>query len=135
MKKALWISLAATFGVLTVVGAVGNVVLQGFRPQLNSLLGIKNDTAVLNKDVKYFTSEFDSVEQQVEEEGKLCTELEAEGAVLLKNENNTLPFAAGSTFSAGSAALFGGIGAAAGAGIAVAVMLILFKKKKVTPAA
>jgi len=43
--------------------------------------------------------------------------------------------AAGSTFSAGSAALFGGIGAAAGAGIAVAVMLILFKKKKVTPAA
>ena len=42
---------------------------------------------------------------------------------------------AGSTFSAGSAALFGGIGAAAGAGIAVAVMLILFKKKKVTPAA
>ena len=99
MKKALWISLAATFGVLTVAGAVGNVVLQGFRPQLNSVLGIKNDTAALSEDAKYFTSEFDSVEQQVEEEGKLCTELEAEGAVLLKNDNNTLPFAAGSTFS------------------------------------
>ena len=79
MKKALWISLAATFGVLTVAGAVGNVVLQGFRPQLNSVLGIKNDTAALSEDAKYFTSEFDSVEQQVEEEGKLCTELEAEG--------------------------------------------------------
>ena len=42
---------------------------------------------------------------------------------------------AGSTFSAGSAALFGGIGAAVGAGIAVAIMLILSKKKKAAPAA
>ena len=49
MKKALWISLAATFGALTVIGAVGNVVLQGFRPQLNSVLGIKNDTATLDE--------------------------------------------------------------------------------------
>ena len=114
MKKALWISLAATFGALTIIGSVGNVILQGFRPQLNSVLGIKNDTATLDENAKYFTSEFTSVEEQVAEEGKLCTELEAEGAVLLKNENNVLPFAAGSTFSLFSTSsvdpIYGGTG-------------------------
>ena len=93
MKKALWISLLSTFGVLTVVGAVGNVICQSYRPQINSLLKISRDSAELNEDIKYFTSEFESVEKQVEEEGKLCTELEAEGAVLLKNENKALPLA------------------------------------------
>ena len=93
MKKALWISLLSTFGVLTVVGAVGNVICQSYRPQINSLLKISRDSAELNPDIKYFTSEFESVEKQVEEEGKLCTELEAEGAVLLKNENKALPLA------------------------------------------
>ena len=114
MKKALWISLAAVFGGLTVVGAVGNTVLKSYRPQLNSLLGIKSDSAALSKDAIYYSSEFESVEKQVEEEGRLCTELEAEGAVLLKNENKTLPFSSSATFSLFSTSsvdpIYGGTG-------------------------
>ncbi len=85
-----------------------------YRPQLNSALGIKTDVAELDENVKYFTSEFSSVEKQVEEEGKLCTELEAEGAVLLKNENGLLPFSSDAKFSLFSTSsvdpIYGGTG-------------------------
>ena len=99
MKKALWICLASVFGVLTVAGFVGNNILQGYRPQLNSFLHISTDSTERDANVNYFTTEFESVEKQMEEEGKLCTELEAEGAVLLKNEGNTLPFSSTRKFS------------------------------------
>ena len=99
MKKALWISLTAVFGALTAIGAVGNTILRGYRPQINAALGTKSDSAVLDKNAIYFASEFDSVAQQIEEEGKLCAELEGEGAVLLKNEGATLPFAKEDKFS------------------------------------
>ncbi|MCR5491798.1 MAG: glycoside hydrolase family 3 C-terminal domain-containing protein, partial [Bacilli bacterium] len=114
MKKALWISLASVFGALTVVGAVGNTILKGYRPQLNAALGISSDTATLDENAVYFSSEFDSVEEQVAVEGELCVELEAEGAVLLKNSNNTLPFKSTDTFSLFSTSsvdpIYGGTG-------------------------
>ena len=114
MKKALWISLASVFGVLTVAGFVGNNILQGYRPQLNSFLHISTDSTERDANVNYFKTEFESVEKQMEEEGKLCTELEAEGAVLLKNEGNTLPFSSTSRFSLFSTSsvdpIYGGTG-------------------------
>ena len=114
MKKALWISLASVFAVITVAGAVGNSVMSNYRPQLNSFLGIKSDSASLDKDAIYYKSEFESVEKQVEEEGKLCTELEAEGAVLLKNNDHTLPFSSDAKFSLFSTSsvdpIYGGTG-------------------------
>ncbi|MBQ7889147.1 MAG: glycoside hydrolase family 3 C-terminal domain-containing protein [Erysipelotrichaceae bacterium] len=56
---------------------------------------------VVNEDpnAQYFTSEFTEDSQRIESGAKLGYQMEAEGAALLMNENDTLPLSAGSKVS------------------------------------
>lgn len=100
----LWISLASVCGVLGVVGTVAWALSPLYGTQLNGYFNVKTFDIVNKKgdsgeDTEYYKSAYDSDEALAEDERKLCSNLEAEGAVLLKNDNNTLPLAKSTRFS------------------------------------
>ena len=110
MKKKhtpLWISLSSVFGFLGVVGAVAWGVSPLFKTQLDGTWNVKTfeikDTGGKEEDTEYYKTNYPNTEEGskklAEDEKELCTNLEAEGAVLLKNENNTLPLAKTTKFS------------------------------------
>lgn len=107
MKKRhtpLWVSLTAGFGVVGLVGAIAWGISPLFKTQLDTAWNVKtfdivNDKNAENEDTEYYKSSYKSDEDLAEDERNLCANLEAEGAVLLKNENNTLPLAKSTRFS------------------------------------
>lgn len=85
--------------VLLVLVYFGNSIANEFAGQINSFLGISTSKMV-NKDgspvdenayPRYYESEYKSVAELKEAGLAKVREVEGEGAVLLKNENNTLP--------------------------------------------
>ena len=121
MKKTPWIIMMATFAVFTGVGVAARLILPAYTAQINQKFNIVNWKTVEegkgDEDTQYFKTEFASIEEQVAEENRLCTELEAEGAVLLKNDNGTLPFKSTDKFSLFSTSsadpIYGGTGSGA----------------------
>lgn len=102
--KVLWISLAAVFGVLAVGLGVALKVAEPYEATLNNVLKADTfrketigDTASL--DTQYFKSAYKSAEELAAHENELCTQVEGEGAALLKNANQTLPLAKTSKFT------------------------------------
>ena len=95
---------AGICGVLTVALAVGTTVANGYSTVINTYL--KTPTTELKKgdngdtDTEYFKSDFSSTEELSAHETAVAEQIEGEGAVLLKNENNALPLASGSKVSA-----------------------------------
>jgi beta-glucosidase len=114
-KVVLWAVLSVLFVVLFVASMVANYFAQMYRTTINVALGT-SDTKVVGYDESAidFPSDFESDDARWEYEKELCATLEAEGAALLKNDNNALPLASGakvSLFARGSVDLmYGGTG-------------------------
>lgn len=107
MKKRhtpLLISLTAGFSAVGLVGAIAWGISPLFKTQLDTTWNVKtfdivNDANAEKEDTEYYKSSYESDEALAEDERNLCANLEAEGAVLLKNENHTLPLAKSTRFS------------------------------------
>ena len=116
-KVRLWSVLTALTAILTIAAIVGNIIANQYATTLNVALNastykiIKGNTT---EDTEYFKSGFASDAEREAYEAELCATVEAEGAALLKNENNALPLASGakvSLFAHGSVDLmYGGTG-------------------------
>ncbi len=109
------VSAAATAGLL-----IGGSIAQQYATTINVVLGtetykiIKGDS---DEDTEYFKARFSSDEEREAYEEELCATVEAEGAALLKNDNQALPLANNakvSLFGHGSVDLmYGGTGSGA----------------------
>ena len=116
-KTVLWTVLTVLTAILTIVGIVGNIVAGMYATTINVALNtdtfrIKNQT-----DDMRFSSDFASKDALADYDKRMGIAVEAEGATLLKNDNNALPLAEGakvSLFARGSVDLvYGGTGSGA----------------------
>ena len=118
MKKKgskLWTALTAVLAVLLVVCIIAIPVTNGLSTSIN--IALKADTQKIIPDPNatiYFWSDYDDEADLVAFEKQLCRDIEAEGAALLVNRDNTLPLAAGTKFTPFSQSsfnlLYGGTG-------------------------
>lgn len=95
-KPGLWRSLAAVSGVLLVLAVGGTVVTSEWSGYINKYLGISNSTIVEgdgNEDPIHYKSDYESYTDVMEHARDVAKQVQAEGTVLLKNENNALPLA------------------------------------------
>lgn len=94
MALAAKISVVTT-SILTGVLLCGSVICNENSSALNSFFGIipykKVETSTENQDTEYYKSEFNSVKDVFNAGKKLVSDIEAEGATLVKNDNNALP--------------------------------------------
>lgn len=97
----LWVILSSVFAVLMIVVIIGSAVAFYFEPAINTMLGTTNVIVVQKEnaetgDTEYFKSGYKydrQGEEQLIKDGKtLFRNLVEEGAALLKNENDALPF-------------------------------------------
>jgi beta-glucosidase len=114
-KVVLWSVLSVLFVILFVASIVGNTFANQYATTINNYLGTSYSKVVgSDADAIYYTSDFASEEEKLAYEEALCAQIEEEGAVLLKNDNNALPLAEGasiSTFGRASVDLvYGGTG-------------------------
>ena len=104
LSAPLALILAAVFIFLTVFDNTVAAFVGG------TFWELENEDASAN----YFTSDFETAEEMIAYGTELCQTVEAEGAVLLMNENNALPLSEGdkvSTLSSSSVDLvYGGTG-------------------------
>jgi len=103
MHKKLWISLTSVCGFLTVLMVISSEVAKMYKTQIDVFLDVPTyktvETSTEEKEATYFKSSFDSDESRTAAEDEICAEIEGEGAVLLKNEDKTLPLATNTKFS------------------------------------
>ena len=115
-----WGILTGVTAVLMIALIIGSTIAFRYTTTINVALDastykiIKGDT---DTDTEYFKSDFASDKERKAYEEKLCATIEAEGAALLKNDNQALPLAKGekvSLFAHGSVDLmYGGTGSGA----------------------
>ena len=110
-----WSIGTAILAILLVVLICLNNYALSVATTINMYLGTDTFKVVdANPDAQYFTADFATAEERSAYEAELCATVEAEGAALLKNENNALPLASGakvSLFARGSVDLmYGGTG-------------------------
>ena len=113
----IWRVLTPVMAVLLAIFTVAIPLTgpNGFGPVINNFLKATTQKVVADPDAKiYFWSEWDSEEDLVAHEKELCRQIEAEGASLLINRDNTLPLAKGTKFTTFSQSsfnlLYGGTG-------------------------
>ena len=105
MKKLfsmkLWERLCAVFLTLLVLVNVGYTTAMAYAVQINRTLNISLDSVLSSSegDFEYFEREYTDAESLSAYADAVCTEVEAEGMVMLKNDNNALPLEAGSKVS------------------------------------
>ncbi len=115
-----WGILTGVTAVLMIALIIGSTIAFRYTTTINVALDastykiIKGD---MDTDTEYFKSDFASDKERKAYEEKLCATIEAEGAALLKNDNQALPLAKGekvSLFAHGSVDLmYGGTGSGA----------------------
>lgn len=86
--------------------STGTPILQSNAGIINTNLGIKTSEGSLTNGNMYFDTEFDSMLEVRQASLKLIDETMKESAVLLKNENNTLPLSKGKKVSLYGAASY-----------------------------
>ena len=116
-KVGLWSVLTVITAILTIAAIVGNIIANQYATTINVALNASTYKIIKgnsDEDTEYFKSDFTSDEERESYEAELCAQVEAEGAALLKNDNNALPLASGakvSLFGHGSVDLmYGGTG-------------------------
>ncbi|MBR2257202.1 MAG: glycoside hydrolase family 3 C-terminal domain-containing protein [Blautia sp.] len=114
-KVVLWSVLTALCAILTIASIVGNHIANMYATTINVALGTSYSKVVgFDENAVYFSGDFESDDARWDYEKKLCADVEAEGAALLKNDNAALPLASGakvSLFARGSVDLmYGGTG-------------------------
>lgn len=103
-KKQIWRILTVIFAFLLTLVSSAFAVMNQNEMFINGALNITNTKVVQEesseeKDLLYYKSEFSSQEEMYEHNKEIAHRVEAEGAVLLKNEGNTLPLSKGSKVS------------------------------------
>lgn len=96
---ALWRALAAVSGIVLAVAVGGIAVTSEWSGYINKYLGISNTTIVQgesDEDPIHYASEFSSYTEVMEAARDVALEVQAEGTVLMRNENNALPLSEGS---------------------------------------
>lgn len=93
MSKFKIFATNVIFAVIAVILVVANVVANFWSGALTLALGTIGATKV-EGGAQYFTSEFDNDEDLIKAQEDFARDVVEEGAILLKNENNTLPLAA-----------------------------------------
>lgn len=101
--RKLWIVLTSVFSVLLVLMVVGTIVANVFATSINAFLLCDTYKIVSSgeeTDTNYFPDEWEGYDDWFSYyEEDVCTRTEAEGAVLLKNENEALPLSSGAKVS------------------------------------
>lgn len=102
-NKKIWTILTCIFSVLLVVLLVGTGVANYFSTSINAYLlcdTYKIETSKEAGDTNYYPDEWEGYDDWFAfYEEDLCTRTEAEGAVLLKNDNGALPLGEGAQVS------------------------------------
>ncbi len=111
----LWKTLSIIALVLCIIASTVSVVLNLFDNTIVAIIGdsfweLENE----DENAQYFQMDFETEEEMIAYGNDICQQVEAEGAVLLMNENNALPLSDGdkvSTLSSSSVDLvYGGTG-------------------------
>jgi len=121
-KVRLWSVLTGLTAILTVAAIVGNIIANQYATTINVALNASTYKIIHGEntgDTEYFKKGFASDEEREAYEAELCATVEAEGAALLKNENNALPLASGAKVSLFGHGSVEGIAAAESANNAV----------------
>ena len=96
----LWSILTVLFTVLFAGACIGSNLAFASAQAVNIALKTPTHKTVGKDDsAVYYESDFSSVEELEAHDKEIAEQLTGEGAVLLKNDNNTLPLAAGSKVS------------------------------------
>lgn len=100
IQKIGVVAFTLVFGIST----TGTVIALKNVDAINSALGTSSFETVVSEeaasaDSEYFKSEYENLADLIDAGAKMTEEVMAEGAVLLKNDNNALPLAAGSNVS------------------------------------
>ena len=100
IQRILAVVLTLIFGI----SVLGNVIAMENVTMVNNALGVtpfkvEVDPNAAKNDSEYFKSDFDKLEDLVQAGARMTEEVMAEGAVLLKNENQALPLASGNKVS------------------------------------
>ncbi len=113
----LWKTLAILSLIICIISSAAGVVLKMFDNTVAAIVGgsfweLENE----DPNAQYFEMDFASDEEMYKYGDEICYQVEAEGAVLLMNENNALPLAEGSKVSTLSTSsvdiVYGGTGSA-----------------------
>jgi beta-glucosidase len=100
----LWVSVLSVSGAISLISAAAWIASPSYKQALDVAWNVKtSDTITVgdddNANTEYYKSAYSSDEELENDEKELCSNLEKEGAVLLKNDNNTLPLAKSTKFS------------------------------------
>ena len=100
VQKICTVALTLVFGF----SYTGSVIAMQNVDAINSALGTSSFKTVVSEeaasqDSEYFKSEYEDLASLIDAGAKMTEEAMAEGAVLLKNDNNALPIASGSNVS------------------------------------
>ena len=106
-NSRLWSGLSSVFSFLLIAEILGTSCMMQYEGTVNGALGIRtskvvNEDGVDTKDTVYFESEYgelsaENLQKLIADTYAESVREEEEGAVLLKNENGALPFAAEET--------------------------------------
>ncbi len=103
LKKALRIIGGILCSIMVVVSIIGLVVANAgavqFSQSITMFLGGSTSTVEGGDGTLYYQSDYASHDEEQDAAKKACYQIEAEGAVLLKNEDGALPLAAGDKVS------------------------------------
>ena len=98
-RRFLAILLAFIMVLLTVVVAVGIPLANNYKNMVSMFLSQTTFTAEGGSNPQYFTSDYANAEEVDKAATELSVQIEREGIVLMKNEDNALPLANGAKIS------------------------------------
>lgn len=98
-RRFLAIVLALVMVLLTVVVAVGIPLANNYKNMVSMFLSQTTFTAEGGSNPQYFTSDYVTADEVDKAATELSVQIEREGIVLMKNENNALPLANGAKVS------------------------------------
>jgi beta-glucosidase len=139
-NKKLWRRLGVGFGTLLVIGCAGNDIAQSNAAAINHALKTSTfevvKTGTQQTDTDYFASSFKDAASLKAYCAQKAEETEAEGAVLLKNDNSALPLKSGakvSVFGTASAKInYAASGSSSSTGVTYPQLDEVFNSKKMT---
>lgn len=91
-----WTISSAVLAVLLVIVIIGGTVANNYASIINMVLGTESTKIIGDEGKIYFEADYTNSADQASAAEELCELVEANGAVLLMNENQALPMAQGS---------------------------------------